>query len=154
MARRVQRNADSAGQHLGYSIYCPACKCKHDFQIAESSAMFDGNFEAPTFNCELLDVTVANDHPVRVSLWRRLWWKIVGKPTKRCHSHIQEGIITFYLDSTHEMRGQSVLLPPVHIADIPCIAEDSPRSSFYLKEGERPTARERQKKFDSFLNDG
>ena len=71
---------------------CPGCKIQHNFS---DSWQFNGDFEKPTVTPSIL-VTGC-----------------MGADSRefRCHSFITDGYIKFLDDCSHELKGQTVLLP-------------------------------------------
>jgi len=76
-----------------YLHFCPACKEIHAIGL---SWTFDGNLDAPTFAPSV-----------------RVTWYAGGKPIKICHYFIRIGQVQFCADSTHELAGKTVPLPPL-----------------------------------------
>lgn len=77
---------DMGNKH--YMFYCPGCKYYHVFDQRWS---FNGDFKKPTFEPSLM---VNRDYP------------------DRCHSFVRNGRIEFQADSHHELKSQTVDLPP------------------------------------------
>ena len=80
---------------------CPACKTHHYIAVAEPLPnghrwTFDGNHEKPTFNPSI-----------------KINWNPVGREMKICHYFIRSGQIEFCADSTHNLAGKTVPLPPI-----------------------------------------
>ena len=78
------------------AFQCPACKCRHAIYLARYEWNQDRSH--PTIKPEIylkqtefVELTCAVEHYV-------------------CHSKIENGIIAFFEDSTHELRGQQVEL--------------------------------------------
>ncbi len=74
----------------GYAHWCPGCGEMH---VIPTSWAFDGNLDKPTFTPSV-----------------KIRWG--GRPDARtCHYNLTAGMLDFQGDSTHELRGRSVLLP-------------------------------------------
>ena len=80
----------SQGNHGGYLIYCPGCKCHHVFDIRWN---FNGDYEKPTFTPSML---INN-----------------SRPESRCHSFVTEGKIQYLSDCFHEFAGQTLDLEDI-----------------------------------------
>ena len=92
----------------GYSHWCPACREMHAFAVDApfengSKWTFDGNVDCPTFRPSMNISAHDPDDGF----------------TFRCHYILTAGQIQFCGDSTHELRGQTVQLPPLppHVQD-------------------------------------
>ena len=79
-----------------YGFFCPACRCGHGFKVSggEPTWEFNGDMVCPTIRPSVR-VTVGHGGI---------------RPDEICHSQVTDGMIHFYDDSTHEMRGQTVAL--------------------------------------------
>lgn len=104
MGNRVKLIPDDVGVYI---FYCPGCKCNHYVHTQyknHSGAQwtFDGNMERPTFGPSI-NISYAKgakeEHP--------------NMPDYRCHSFVQNGVIKFLNDCTHELKGCSVDLPEI-----------------------------------------
>lgn len=76
--------------------WCPACKEMHPFAVEQPFSnghrwSFDGNVDRPTFEPSM-----------------NISW---GEA--RCHYFLRAGQIQYLGDCTHELRGQTVALPPI-----------------------------------------
>lgn len=69
-----------------YLFFCPGCQCGHWFN--ETTWQFNGDVDKPTVSPSIL---------VRD--------KII------CHSFVNNGMIQFLSDCTHELAGQTVEIP-------------------------------------------
>ena len=78
-----------------YRLWCPGCDEVHTIRGRGPSPCwtFNGDMVKPTFSPSLL--TGWNDFKEH-----------------RCHSFIKEGMIQFLSDCHHELKGQTVPLPP------------------------------------------
>ena len=95
MIKRATDVVNTDGVHLGWMIFCPACKCGHRFEKGRWT--FDGNYESPTFAPSML-----------------VWWdEGPGRVLRRCHSFVRNGRIEFLGDCLHDMKGTTVELPPM-----------------------------------------
>jgi len=86
---------NQSGLHSGYVIMCPACKSWH---LLDHRWSFNGDIKLPTFTPSLLVRTGFNKKDI---------------PAKVCHSYITDGSIRFLADCTHDLAGQTVILPDV-----------------------------------------
>ena len=77
------------GEHDGWAIFCPGCKCVHIF---DGRWKFNGIMDKPTFSPSM---RVNKDDPASC-----------------CHSYIQKGQIRFLSDCFHSLKGQTVELEP------------------------------------------
>lgn len=87
-----------------YWIKCPACNSRHYIPTVKREKpnwsdkeiwAFNGDMEKPTFTPS-----------INIS-----WPDGKGGHVKRCHFDINKGNIEYYLDCTHELKGQSRELP-------------------------------------------
>lgn len=80
----------------GYLFYCPGCKFPHGLNVSANEPgprwTFNGDENKPTFEPSVL-----------------VW---ASDPAQRCHLFIRNGQIQFLDDCFHELRGQTVDLPP------------------------------------------
>lgn len=79
---------------------CPACGYGHAVHVGKPNPngaqwTWNGSVDAPTFHPSLL----VNQHG--------------DGDIPRCHSWVKDGKIQFCLDSTHDLKGQTVELPDV-----------------------------------------
>lgn len=89
----------------GHHIFdCPGCKEDHAIPIETGKWTFNGDFVKPTYSPSVL--VYAN------------------KPEKRCHSFIRDGKIQFLDDCYHDLKGQTVDLPPCTYNDDDDVTED------------------------------
>lgn len=84
-------------------VFCPGCKCRHHFGInvpQENGAMWiwNGDVTLPTFKPSLVYT-----------------WVPEGRPVKKCHSFLRNGIWEFLSDCTHSLVGQKV--PMIDLPD-------------------------------------
>lgn len=86
---------------VGYSFWCPGCKHYHWFNVVADEHpkgekwSFNGNMDKPTFSPSLL-----HDEPMESG--------------KRCHLHVQDGIIKYCGDCSHALAGKEV---PLQLGD-------------------------------------
>ena len=84
----------------GQIFYCPGCKSTHSVNLTINGPRWDynGNPESPTFSPSIL-VTCR--------------WSQVEPEYKDdvCHSFVRDGRIQFLGDCTHELAGQTVVIP-------------------------------------------
>lgn len=93
----VHKLAASPGQ-LNHMIFCPACKCGHGFDT--DRWVFNGDMVKPT-------LSALPGHTCSVMVQhRRQGLQVV------CHYHINDGMIEFCNDCSHDMRGKTVQLEP------------------------------------------
>lgn len=103
--------AGPSGKHLGWMIFCPACKCGHLFRAGVWT--FNGNEEKPTFRNSMLVTgkrSLTDDEIDRIMKGEKL-----EIPDLRCHSFVTDGRIEFLPDCTHELKGQTVDLPDMNL---------------------------------------
>lgn len=107
VARRVHYHKDGKRQAVTYHRYwCPGCDNLHSIAVRPgkqpngASWGFTGTLEKPTYT------------PSQLSEWEGLD-KSGRKVKRRCHTYIREGKIEFLKDTTHELAGQTVPLPPL-----------------------------------------
>lgn len=80
-------------------FHCPGCKCGHKVWVATKNPKtgaiwnWDGSTDRPTFTPSIL--VEPNDR------------------SKRCHFYVRDGMIAFLSDSFHDMKGQTVPIPPL-----------------------------------------
>lgn len=90
----------------GYMHYCPGCKELHRIQVGSSSGpnwSFNNNFECPDFKPSV-NITHPGYDKEELAKFNI---------TKTCHYFIDNGHINYCGDSTHELAGQSIPLPPL-----------------------------------------
>lgn len=76
-------------------FWCPAC---NEIHALNDTWAFNGNLESPTVNPS-----------VRVT-----WLSGMLQKENICHSFIKDGNIQFLNDCTHNLAGQTVILPDVN----------------------------------------
>lgn len=103
VAKTVKNSDGRTG--VRHCYWCPGCDSLHCIAIRphvqDNGAGWDfsGTLECPTYA------------PSQLSSWEGT---VDGVPTKTvCHTLIREGKIEFLNDCTHELRGQTVPLPPL-----------------------------------------
>ncbi len=106
------------------AFWCPGCQETHRVPVGEGPGPrwgFNGNHEAPTFTPSLL---VRSGHFVPGHAPQDPCWcqpdadgTDWGFACKQCHSFITDGRIQFLDDCSHELRGQTVPMPPWPLAD-------------------------------------
>lgn len=97
-------DGDRSGSYQALKFKCPGCASAdktglHMLPVSGDSNGkpmwdYDGNDDAPTLSPSILTRTGPNESFV-------------------CHSYIRAGMIEFLADSTHELAGQTVPLPPL-----------------------------------------
>ncbi len=99
MGHKIVYILDSTcGSYKAYVFFCPGCQEHHSFDVALDKIQtprfwgFNGNLEKPTFTPSLN----VNPHD----------------PKRHCHSFVQNGNIQFLSDCWHDLKGQTVPLPP------------------------------------------
>lgn len=94
MADVVKRYTNEGETEVLLVFLCPGCKYGHHARIKGSGPVWgwNGSMDKPTFTPSLL----VNQH----------------YPESRCHSWVRDGMIEFLPDSFHELKGQTVPLPP------------------------------------------
>lgn len=90
----------------GYGHWCPACKQGHEIPVGGINASgarwsFNGDPANPTFAPSVL---------IR---WGDKVDPRCGVPGGVCHYFIRNGRIEYCGDCTHDLRGQTVDLPPI-----------------------------------------
>lgn len=107
---RLASNGTAPGRRIHFR--CPGCNSVHGITVdAPNAWTWNGDLEHPTFSPsilvhphgKLIDPTLDDDQltaPDNVRI------------TPRCHSFVREGRIEYLTDSTHELAGQTVDLPP------------------------------------------
>lgn len=78
-------------------FYCPACDTWHGLNVAAHGWTYNNNPEKPTYKPSVLVTTYDG---------------------KRCHSFINDGVISYLRDCTHDMAGKSVELPDIPEEDL------------------------------------
>lgn len=109
----------ASGNRLGF--YCPGCKEMHMLNIGEGrpSWGFNGNYDKPTFTPSVL---VTSGHYAPGQEGKPCWCTYYKDHPEEddgfkcicCHSYVTDGRISFLVDSSHELSGQTVALaaPP------------------------------------------
>lgn len=69
-------------------FHCPGCNCNHGY---DARWIWNGSMESPTFTPSLR----CNE----------------DDPASCCHLKMTDGVITFYDDCHHELRGRTVPVP-------------------------------------------
>ncbi len=94
----LHRITDESGAEVSLLFLCPGCKSHHPFRIASATPAtrpvwgWNGSMDKPTFTPSLL----VNQH----------------HPESRCHSFVTDGRIQFLGDCWHDLKNQTVDLPP------------------------------------------
>jgi hypothetical protein len=88
----------------GYQHWCPACKELHYIAVDRpltngAKWSFDGDLELPTFSPSI-SIRTPGDAEDKAPPWH-------------CHYFLKSGKLQFLSDSTHELSGRTVLLPPL-----------------------------------------
>lgn len=84
-------------------MYCPGCRCSHQVPVDTGSGdwTWNGSLTAPTLSPSLLVLSHftydENDNMAK---------------TPRCHSFVRNGQWQFLGDCTHDLAGQTVVIPP------------------------------------------
>ena len=105
-----------------FVFHCPGCGDVHTIHTARSGAQhprcweFNSDIDNPTVSPSLL---VRSGHYINEWKIERCWCEYkkehpeeTGLPTcYRCHSFIREGKIQFLSDCSHELKGQTVIIP-------------------------------------------
>lgn len=74
--------------------WCPACKDLHQVNVGTNGWRFNENLETPDFKPSIRVRTFEGQEVASV-----------------CHYFVDDGVISYCNDSTHEMAGQKVPLP-------------------------------------------
>ena len=77
------------------AFMCPGCDRLHQIRHGEGGWSWNGSRDKPTFRPSVLSNSGGECPDVPI-----------------CHSYITDGVITFLLDSTHALAGDSVVLKP------------------------------------------
>jgi Family of unknown function (DUF6527) len=96
------RYESSDGSEVLIDVTCPGCGYGHPFRIKGEGPMWtwNGDMVKPTFSPSMLcNATVNNG-------------------ANRCHSFVKDGSIQFLSDCWHELKGQTVPLPPYDESDV------------------------------------
>lgn len=114
VAKRVVGSTNGV-EVIGVHIWCPACDESHVVTVDRSGAPgitweWDGSLDAPTINPSLL--VRGHQWPEEFSFHKPNHHVAPGEPIV-CHSFIRAGQIEYLSDSTHNLAGQTVPLPPV-----------------------------------------
>lgn len=101
------------------SVYCPACKESHTFNLKDNGGdvwTFNGDFRFPTFRNSMLVTSGCKTkrHKKGDDCWCN-YEERYGEPSPFqcgvCHSYVTDGKIEYLPDCTHSMAGQKVWLP-------------------------------------------
>ncbi len=87
---------NSTSGKIGIMFLCPGCGGLH---MMDTGWHFNGNYDKPTINPSSM-----------------VWDDKDGKPIN-CHCRVTDGMIEFYNDSNHELRGQTVEMLAAKIED-------------------------------------
>lgn len=90
IARTVQMPDGSTATYHFY--WCPGCDSVHSVRVGRDGWTFAGSLEFPTYSPS--QRTTRHDGSM-------------------CHTLIRRGMIQFLSDCTHDLRGQTVPLPPL-----------------------------------------
>jgi len=94
--------------NAGHAHWCPACRCAHVVPFGWS---FDGDAARPTFSPSVKITDVARRDTEEGWEWGV---DADGKPIPvTCHYILRAGRIEFCGDSSHELAGRTVDLPPL-----------------------------------------
>lgn len=104
----------------GVMFWCPGCREMHGISVNSGVPGrdwgYNGNPDAPTFTPSVL---VRSGHHVPGHEGPECWcnWpdkaELPDLQCRICHSFVTDGQIQFLTDSTHELAGQTVPLPPL-----------------------------------------
>lgn len=89
-------------QYQRFVFECPGCNMVHTI---DTSWTWNGNVDMPTFSPSYLTTN---------------WNGLYDDETRmiRCHSYINDGLITFLTDCTHQFAGKTVEIPEFTKTDI------------------------------------
>lgn len=93
----------------GVHFRCPGCDEVHGISLGPSGWTWNGDLERPTFQPSVLVGGVQWD--TASGFHKPNHHVAPGEPIV-CHSFVTDGRIQFLSDSTHELAGQTVDLPP------------------------------------------
>lgn len=91
---RESRNSNGKKQ---YEFICPACNCEHTF---DDRWLFNHDYNKPTISPSFLQEGF-------------LGFKDEAPMYGRCHSFINNGMIQYLGDCSHELAGKTVKLPEI-----------------------------------------
>lgn len=91
--RKLTRRESDGGDGFDFMFRCPGCRCEHSFRLTGLSPRH-------SFNGDLLKPTI---EPELIFDWG----------TGRCISNVRDGIISFDLDCSHRLAGQTLALEPI-----------------------------------------
>ena len=104
------------GDHLTFT--CPGCKGPHSLSVAPGRWTWNHNTHVPTIHPSILVTDghfVPGFNPAEHRCWCTYNAEHPDDPASfkcsRCHSFVKDGMIQFLADSTHELAGQTVMLP-------------------------------------------
>ncbi len=94
-------------------FYCPGCKCAH--QVSLWIWKWNGSYASPTFSPSILIQSGHYATPESKTCWCTYNIEHANDPSpfkcEQCHSFVTDGKIKFLSDCTHELKGQTVLIP-------------------------------------------
>lgn len=93
---------------------CPGCGFSHALGVGAGQGprwWWNESLDAPTFSPSVLVRHFERLTPDEIEIVRA-GGKVETRPLV-CHSFVREGMIEFLTDSTHDLAGQTVPLPPV-----------------------------------------
>lgn len=102
----------------GFLFWCPGCKEPHAIRVSGNPPTWgwNGNEEKPTFTPSVLLRVGHYAGQDLTTCWCAYNAEHPDEPSRyechRCHSFVTDGRINFLGDSTHELAGQTVDLPP------------------------------------------
>ncbi len=92
-----------------FAFLCPGCKTLHVVPTGEGPGArwaYGGNPDRPSFLPSVL-VRTGQAYQASAPAWEE------GDPPLVCHSFVEDGMIRFLDDSTHELAGKKVDLPDI-----------------------------------------
>lgn len=100
--------------NAGFHHWCDGCKELHILPMY-GGWTFNGNLDKPTFSPSFKHEGLRIETDEKTGKWTGEWLKDdQGKPIPYiCHYVLTNGILNYCSDSTHEMAGKSVSLPPL-----------------------------------------
>lgn len=122
-----QTERGSSENHPDFMFWCPGCKCGHGIWTTKRNSMsavwtFNGNMERPSFLPSLLIKSVecppedaATNDFKRGADGKYLLdskGRLLGAKDTVCHSLIENGMIRFLGDCTHEFAGKTIPMEP------------------------------------------
>lgn len=97
----------------GYAHYCPACSELHTIYVRDSSPSwtFNGDLYKPTFSPSV-KITGVQTEKINGEWTGEFILGPGDKPLRLCcHYHLEDGLLKYCSDCTHEYSGKTIPLP-------------------------------------------